>query len=243
MESLNQQRFADEPISETQPPTMPTEPIAQPPQGATANPAENTETGNNHPALSKPGTNPEDETPWGRYQPIMDALKDTMKERYGITTDDPKHIAEIMRQEAIKEKEERQRQEEENRMKKHFSSLMQQADELKKTFTSFDLQEELKNPDFLRLTSPGSPLSLKHAFYAVHGDEILQDSTRYAAQKTEERIKESIKENAHRAAENGIVQANAVPLTLHVESMDKETRAKYRERIHNGELINFRDLI
>ena len=32
----------------------------------------------------------------------MDALKDTMKERYGITTDDPNHIAEIMRQEAIK---------------------------------------------------------------------------------------------------------------------------------------------
>ncbi len=128
-------------------------------------------------------------------------------------------------------------------MKKHLSSLMQQAEELKKTFTSFDLQEELKNPDFLRLTSPGSPFSLKNAFYAVHGDEILQDSTRYTAQKTEEKIEANIKDNARRPMENGMENANAVPLTLRVADMDKETRAKYRERIRNGELINFRDLI
>jgi len=51
---------------------------------------------------------------------------------------------------------------------RHIEGLRQEGEELKKTFPNFDLQNELQNPVFRRMTAPGSGLTVADAYYAVH---------------------------------------------------------------------------
>lgn len=80
MEALRLQRFADEALQETTPQKTAAEESQDPTQSIAAALTENAEIPNSHPALSLPKANPEAAAAWGNYQPIMDALKDTLKD-------------------------------------------------------------------------------------------------------------------------------------------------------------------
>ena len=127
-------------------------------------------------------------------------------------------------------------------MENHFRGLAMQAEELKQTFPSFDLMQEMANPRFVRMTSPQGGLSVKDAFYAIHGEEIQRQTMQYTAQQAGQRIAASVQAGASRPMENGQRRqgpVNAQPVDI--GKMDKKTRAKYMERIRAGEEINFVD--
>lgn len=136
-----------------------------------------------------------------------------------------------------------QQRQQEDTARNHYANLLQQADELKKVFPSFDLQRELQNPRFMRMTSPQVGISVKDAFYAIHGEEIQRNSIQYAAQQAGQRIAASVQAGASRPMENGMNQRGPVNLGVDIAHMDKKTRAAYRQRIKNGELINFTDKV
>ena len=94
----------------------------------------------------------------------------------------------------------------------HMENLHQQGEALKKTFPSFDLLEELKNPVFSRMTSPNSGLSVEDAYYAIHRKEIQQAAMQAAAQKTAEQMSNAIRSGQARPVENG-TQAQAPSVT------------------------------
>lgn len=127
-------------------------------------------------------------------------------------------------------------------MENHFRGLAMQAEELKQTFPSFDLMQEMANPRFVRMTSPQGGLSVKDAFYAIHGEEIQRQTMQYTAQQAGQRIAASVQAGASRPMENGQRRqgpVNAQPVD--VAKMSKAQRKEYRERIQKGEIINFRD--
>jgi hypothetical protein len=123
--------------------------------------------------------------------------------------------------------------------REHFLNLAKQGEELKKTFPSFDLMEELKNPRFLRMTSQNVGISVKDAFYAIHGEEIQKQTMQYTAQQAGQRIAASVQAGASRPVENGMQRQNPVNMGVDIAHMDKKTREEYRRRINNGEYINF----
>lgn len=59
-------------------------------------------------------------------------------------------------------------------MREHFRSLAEQEAELKKTVPDFDLQRELQNPTFLRMTAPGSGLRVADVYFALHRQELQE---------------------------------------------------------------------
>ena len=177
---------------------------------------------------------------WEAYRPIIDALKT----RYGGEKAGPREIAAGMLRQADAERQTREKANgRDAALRAHFASLTRQAEELKRAFPGFDLMEEMAHPTFLRMTAPGSGMSVKDAFYAVHGEEIQRDSMRYAARQAGENVAASIRAGAARPPENGLNRADAVSLKVDIEHMDKKTREAYRQRIRNGETINFRDKI
>ena len=179
-------------------------------------------------------------TKWDAYQPVMDALK----ERYGGENVQPAEMAARLRAETAQSRKDPAESNARNMAtRRHFENLTRQAEELKRDFPDFDLMREISNPAFLRLTAPGSRMSVKDAFYAVHGEEIQRDSMRYAAQRAGESIAASVRAGASRPLENGLQGQSAVTLGIDIAHMDKKTRQQYRQRIHSGEEINFRDKI
>lgn len=126
-------------------------------------------------------------------------------------------------------------------LRQHFARLAKQGEELKQTFPDFDLMREMQNPAFVRMTAPGTGVSVKDAFYAVHGEDIQRESMQYAAVQAGRRIAASVQAGASRPVENGIQAASPVMIGIDIHSMNKKQREEYRRRIHNGETINFRD--
>ncbi len=126
-------------------------------------------------------------------------------------------------------------------LRQHFARLNRQGEELKKTFPDFDLMREMRNPAFLRMTAPGTGVSVKDAFYAVHGEDIQRESMQYAAVQAGRRIAASVQAGASRPVENGAQTAVPVAIGIDIRSMDKKQREEYRRRIRSGEIINFRD--
>lgn len=144
-----------------------------------------------------------------------------------------------LQNEAQRAREEAAMATEQMRTQQHFRSLAEQAEQLKQTFPSFDLMKELENPRFLRMTSPSVGISVKDAFYAIHGEEIQKQTMQYTAQQAGQRIAASVQAGASRPMENGMTRQNPVNMGVDIAHMDKKTRAEYAKRIKNGEIIDF----
>ncbi len=129
----------------------------------------------------------------------------------------------------------------EEALRQHYARLNKQGEELKRTFPDFDLMREMQNPAFVRMTAPGTGVSVKDAFYALHGEDIQRESMQYAAVQAGRRIAASVQAGASRPLENGAQAAAPVTLGIDIRSMNKKQREEYRRRIHSGEIINFRD--
>lgn len=115
----------------------------------------------------------------------------------------------LERQQRVQERQrqemetQRREQEQDLRLRRHYDGLVEQGKALKETFPSFDLQAELKNPAFARLTAPGVGLSVEDAYYAVHRKELQAAAMQVTARKTAEKLSNAIRSGTARPAENG----------------------------------------
>lgn len=178
------------------------------------------------------------------YRPILAALA----ERYGLDEDDAEGIMERLEEENEMDREapverrafaganEKPAYDEVDR---HTEQVIREAEELRRLIPDFDLRREMRNPRFIFLTAPGMGISVKEAFFAIHGEEIM----RYAAARAGNRLAASVRSGAGRPMENGMQAQNPVSMGVDIRNMDKKLREEYRRRIHNGEMINFRDRI
>lgn len=91
----------------------------------------------------------------------------------------------------------------EQTMQQHYTSLLQQAQHLQQKYPGFQLQQELKNPAFVRLTAPNVGISVEDAYYTVHRREIEAAAMQVAAQKAAQQISNAIRSGSARPVENG----------------------------------------
>ena len=80
----------------------------------------------------------------------------------GVPIETARKIDEQERDTARKQREQ-ERTLEQQKVQQHFMKLEQQGEKMKKVFPNFDLQTELKNPVFLRMTSPNVGISVEDA--------------------------------------------------------------------------------
>ena len=169
-----------------------------------------------------------------------DSLYEDQAEEMGMTVERYKQFKALQDEHDRREAEDRKAQENAY-WQNHFRNLAGQAEELKKTFPDFDLTREMMNPAFVRMTAPETGVSVKDAYYAVHGEEIQRESMMYAALQASRRIAASVQAGACRPVENGIQGACPVMIGVDIRGMSRKQREDYRRRIHSGETVNFRD--
>lgn len=120
----------------------------------------------------------------------------------------------------------------------HYQRLVEQGQKVKEMFPTFDLQTELKNPDFLKLTAPGVGVDVMTAYQVIHRDEIQPAAMQYAARKTQEKLAASIQANASRPVENGVgAPGTQAEVRMDPSKWSKEDRAEVRRRVARGERI------
>lgn len=122
---------------------------------------------------------------------------------------------------------------EEQRIRNHFISLEKQGEDLKKMFPKFDLRTELQNPVFARMTAPGTGImSVEDAYRAVHRKEIEAAQSQVIAQRTAEKISNSIQAGSRRPDENGTSGQSASVTTFDYSKADKAQREALKRQIY-----------
>ena len=149
----------------------------------------------------------------------------------GVSVETAKKIDQQEREETRRQKEEA-RTLEQQKIQQHIQKLEQQGEAMKQTFPGFDLRKELQNPTFARMTSPGVGLSVEDAYYAVHRREIQTAAMQVTAQKTAQKISNSIQAGQKRPAENGTSGQAASVTTFDYSKASKEQRDALKREIY-----------
>ncbi len=133
--------------------------------------------------------------------------------------------------EAARQQRQEQMNLEQQKIQQHIQKLEQQGAAMKTVFPSFDLRKEMQNPVFARMTAPNVGLSVEDAYYAVHRKEIQTAAMQMTAQKTAEKLSNSIQAGQRRPTENGIsAQAPSVS-TFDYRAASKEQREAFKREI------------
>ena len=148
----------------------------------------------------------------------------------GVSTETAMEVDQKERTRARQEKEEA-RTLEQQKIAEHIQKLEQQGEAMKATFPNFDLRKELQNPAFARMTSPNVGVSVEDAYYAVHRREIQAAAMQVTAQKTAQKISNSIQAGQRRPAENGTSGQAASVTSFDYSKASKAEREALKQRI------------
>lgn len=136
------------------------------------------------------------------------------------------------------DKARRDAQDAESQSMRHMQGLIAQGERLKATFPNFDLRAELQNPIFQRLVSPEVGIDVETAYWTLHRQELQTAAMQVAAQKTSQKLSQSIQSGIPRPAENG---SRAVSPALDIRDdpskWSKADREEVKRRARNGERI------
>lgn len=127
----------------------------------------------------------------------------------------------------------------ENMIRDHLNKMIAQEPEMKKMYPGFSLEQELKNPQFVRLTAPNVGVDVRTAYEVVHRDEMRGAEMQYAAERSSQRIAASIQANGKRPQENGMNGSVGAVNKSDPRTLTRADRKEIRERVARGEKIYF----
>lgn len=121
--------------------------------------------------------------------------------------------------------------------KKLYATWMQQADQAKQVYPSFNLETEMANPEFLKLLR--SNVDVRTAYEVLHKDDIIRGAMQFTAQTVEGKLAKKIASGGARPSENGMSSQSAAVVKSDVSQLSKADRAEIIRRVQRGEKIRF----
>ena len=163
-----------------------------------------------------------------------DSLYEDAANEAGMTVEAYKKFLAFQREhdEHVREAEERQWMDTVN---SHYMELARQAEAMKEKFLNFDLDTELQNQEFLKLTSPEVGVSVEAAYYAIHYKDLAPQMMAYGMKRAQSQMAQTIQANGARPREGGLnSRSTAADMTLNFKAMDRKDRNRIYEMIHSG---------
>ena len=155
----------------------------------------------------------------------------------GITVQQLKEIRRMERENADLKRQMEEQSVKEN-ASKLYASWMNQAEQLKSVYPSFDLETEMRNPKFVDLLRVPS-IDVRTAYEVLHKDEIIPAAMQFTAQTVERKLANKIMANGARPSENGMNSQSAAVVKSDVSQLSKADRREIERRVARGEKIRF----
>lgn len=129
-----------------------------------------------------------------------------------------------------------QQQQHQEAVRQHYMHLAEQTEQLRSKFPDVNLDVELQNETFLKLTSPAIGLSVEDAYFAVHHKDLAPQMMAYGMQRARNQMAQTIMVNGNRPREGGLNTQNtaAADMKVNPKSMLRKERDALRNRIHAG---------
>ena len=155
----------------------------------------------------------------------------------GLTVQQLKEIRRMERENADLKRQMEEQSVKEN-ASKLYASWMNQAEQLKSVYPSFDLDTEMRNPKFVDLLRVPS-IDVRTAYEVLHKDEIIPAAMQFTAQTVERKLANKIMANGARPSENGNHSQSAAVVKSDVSQLSKADRQEIARRVARGEKIRF----
>ena len=154
----------------------------------------------------------------------------------GVTVEQLKEIRKMEKEnsELKRQMEEQNRRDNANKL---YAQWMEQAEQAKTVYPSFDLRTEMQNPQFVNLLR--SNIDVRTAYEVIHKDDIIRGAMHFTANAVEQKIANKIIANGARPAENGNSSQGATVTKSDVSQLTKADRAEIARRVARGEKISF----
>lgn len=154
----------------------------------------------------------------------------------GITVQQLKEIRKIERENADLRRQMQEKQTKEN-ASKLYSAWMNQAEDAKKVYPSFNLESEMQNPEFVKLLR--SNVDVRTAYEVLHKDEIIPAAMQFTAKAVEQKLTNKIIAGGNRPTENGMSSQSAAVVKSDVSQLSRADRQEIIRRVARGEKIRF----
>ena len=141
--------------------------------------------------------------------------------------------------EAIKAKEE---QDIKDRMlDNHIRGLFEQGQKMKEKYPDFDLNKELKNEKFFRLTSPGVNVSVEDAYFAVHHKELAPQMMAYGMQRARVQMGQTLQAQQRRPAEGAMRSQGTAAAEMKIDpsKLTRKEREEIKRQVHMRKRVSF----
>lgn len=165
-----------------------------------------------------------------------DAYWSQAAEEAGMSVEQYKQFQKLQRENAALVEAQRRtqtQQQAEQQLQKWYG----EAEQVRQLYPSFDLNAEVKNPQFLGMLRAGVPV--QHAFEVIHMEEIKAGVAAMQAKATEKQVVGSIRAKGARPAENGTSVQSGFIVKDDVTKLTKKDRAEIARRAVRGETITF----
>ena len=148
-------------------------------------------------------------------------------------------LKEIRKMEKENSELKRQMQEKESRENANrlYQKWMEQAEQVKAVYPSFDLSTEMQNPKFLDLLRAN--IDLRTAYEVLNNDKIIPAAMQFTAKQVEQKLTNKMIANGARPSENGITSQSASLTKSDVSQLTKADRQEIARRVARGEKIRF----
>ena len=154
----------------------------------------------------------------------------------GMSVKDLKAIRK-MEQENADLKRQMQEQQTKEKADKLYAQWLQQEQDTKKVYPSFDMQAEMQNPKFVDLLK--SNIDVRTAYEVLHKDEIIPAAMQFTAKTVEQKIAKKIAANGARPDENGMGSRSTAVVKSDVSQLSSKDIAEISRRVARGEKISF----
>ena len=121
--------------------------------------------------------------------------------------------------------------------RQQYDAWYQEGEALKELYPSFDLAEEVKNPDFIRDITNGR--SVRKAYEAAHLDEIMAGALQKTAQNAAQGAINSIRSRGLRPSENGAASKPGVVVKDDVNNLTDADLDRIVAQARAGKVIRF----
>ena len=130
---------------------------------------------------------------------------------------------------------------EQQKIRDHIAGLVRQGEEFRQTFPGFDIQTEMQNPSFRKLTSPEIGLSVADAYFAIHHNELTPQLMGYGMQKARQQMSQSLQAQAARPAEGALRPGaqQTADVKINPKTMTRAEREAIKRRVRLGEVVSF----
>ena len=154
----------------------------------------------------------------------------------GISVQQLKEIRKMERENAELKRQMNEKTTQEN-ASKLYSAWMEQAQQAKAVYPSFNLEAEMQNPQFVNLLR--SNVDVRTAYEVLHKDEIIPAAMQFTAKTVEQKLAKKIAAGGARPVENGISSQSAARVKSDVSQLSKADRDEIIRRVQRGEKISF----